>query len=781
MAYRLSLTGLPKKETVWLDGNFRGRSASGEELAFTSDYMTKNGRPFFGISGEFHFSRMSEARWEDELIKMKLGGLNIVATYLFWNHHEEEEGVFDFTGRRDLRRFVLLCRKHGLYVILRVGPFAHGEVRNGGLPDWLYGKPFEVRTTDPGFLALVKRLYERIGRETAGLYFRDGGPIIGVQLDNEYMHSSAPWEMTTGISNEWVFAGNEGEAYLHRLKELAAQCGLLPAFYTCTAWGGAPVPEDMLPLWGGYAYRPWLFYSRQGEHPATEEYVYQDFHHDGAVCTNDFRPPYRPESRPYACCEMGGGMTCSYYYRFRFPYKSVDAMANIKLGSGCNFLGYYMFQGGSNPTGKYGGFLNEGQVPKISYDYQAALGEFGQERESYRRLKTLHDFLNSFGERLCGLQTVLPEGASDIAPRDLETLRFAVRTDGKRGFLFVNNFQDHAAMPERRAEGVILELEQEKIAWQLDLAPEENAVLPFHFDLDGIDLVQASAQPVTRIAPDGSVTYVFLRPEGMRARFVFEAGARVTGTADSTDQACAAAESACAAADPAVPSYQMPEDAEAALFAVEKGDVRVKVLVVSRKLANDMFRVKDGRLLFTEGNLLEDETGLRLETAQAVSRVAVYPRGMAPLEGIREVDAAPAGLFDRYRLETAPVRIPVSCRQTAPGRYVLSFPSRFLEGCKDALLRIGYYGDIGSAFLDGRLIHDNFCSGAPWEIGLRDFAQRLDGGEMTVYIAPLREGARVNVESAMAARREQADASVGALEWAEVQPVYELRLERAKG
>ena len=573
------------------------------------------------------------------------------------------------------------------------------------------------------------------------------------------MHSSAPWEMTTGISGEWVFGGNEGEAYLHALKKLAAECGLRPAFYTCTGWGGAPVPEDLVPLWGGYAYRPWLFYSYRGEHPATEEYIYQDFHKDGAVCTNDFKPPYAPESRPYACCEMGGGMMCSYYYRFQLPYKSVDAMANIKLGSGCNFLGYYMFQGGSNPVGKRGVFLNEGQVPKISYDYQAALGEFGQERESYRRLKTVHYFLASFGERLCGLQTVLPEGASHIEPTDIKTLRFAARTDGKRGFLFVNNFQDHRHMPDREAEEVVLELEGEALTWRFGIASEENAILPFHFDLDGIDLVQASAQPVARIAPGGEVTYVFMRPEGMEARFVFEPGTRITGVAD------------------AAPAVTVPNEKDAALFAAEKAGARVRVLVLSRKLADDMLLLRDGRLVFTEANLLEDETGLRLETAQAVNRVRVYPKGMSALEGEKEED----GLFDVFRVETAPVEIRAACRKAAANRYVLSFPAHFLKGCKDAFLQIGYRGDIGSAFLDGRMIHDNFCNGAPWEIGLSDFAKELEKKEMTVYIAPLRKGVNVNVESAMAARSEQADASVGELEWINVQPVYEIRLENRKG
>jgi len=393
MAYELSLRGLTAKNIYPLGDGFRGRSKDGTELSFTNYYMEKNGKPFFGVSGEFHYSRMSDGRWEDELVKMKMGGINVVSTYVFWIHHEEEEGIFRFDGCRNLRKFVGLCQKHGLYVILRVGPFDHGEARNGGIPDWMYGKPFEVRSLNEGFLNCVRRLYVKLAQQVEGMFFQDNGPIIGVQIDNEYMHSSAPWEITTGISNEWVFGGNEGNDYMLGLKELASECGLLPVFYTCTGWGGAAAPDSMLPLWGGYAFRPWMFYSYKGEHPATEEYVYQDYHNNDFVCTGDFKPAYKPEEKPYSCCEMGGGMMCSYYYRFRYPYKSVDAMANIKMASGCNFLGYYMFQGGSNPLGRHGQFMNEGQVPRISYDYQAALGEFGQVRESYRRLKSVHYFV----------------------------------------------------------------------------------------------------------------------------------------------------------------------------------------------------------------------------------------------------------------------------------------------------------------------------------------------------------------------------------------------------
>ena len=106
-------------------------------------------------------------------------------------------------------------------------------------------------------------------------------------------------------------------------------------------------------------------------------------------------------------------------------------MSNIKLGSGCDFLGYYMFHGGTNPKGA-AGFLNEGQTPKRSYDFQAPLGEFGQVRESYRRLRTLHEFVKAFGPELAGMPVSLQDGQDRIDPSDSETLRYAVRSEERR-------------------------------------------------------------------------------------------------------------------------------------------------------------------------------------------------------------------------------------------------------------------------------------------------------------------------------------------------------------
>ncbi len=732
MSYVLDLRNLKGKNIYSLGESFEGVSPKGTNLGFTNYYMEVNKKPFLGISGEFHFSRMDDSMWVDEIIKMKMGGINVISTYIFWIHHEEEEGIFDFQGRKNLRKFVELCDKHGLYVIVRIGPFDHGEVRNGGLPDWLYGKPFEVRKLNEGFIKYTRRLYEQIAAQLNGLYYKDGGPVIAAQIDNEYMHSSAPWELTTGISNEWVFGGDDGEAYMQALLDEATKCGIITPFYTCTAWGGAIAPDNMMPLWGGYAYRPWLFYDGRGEHPCTEEYVYQDYHNNDAIITSDFKPAYQPETRPYACCEMGGGMMNTYYYRFTLPYKSVDAMANIKLGSGCNFLGYYVFQGGTNPKGKHGMYLNEGQVPKMSYDYQAALGEFGQVRESYQRLKTLHLFCKTFGEELCMMQTVLPKGGSEIQPADLDTLRYAVRTDGQKGFVFINNFQDHITCTDIENESIVLKVEDEDILFDgISLKAEENCILPFNMDLDGILLVKATAQPITYTEADGSRTYVFLKPEGMKVNFYFK---------DST--------------------YSCDENRNSELFTVSQGEKEIQILCITRKLANQMYVLSDGTLLFADGAVMEDENGVRLETTDACAKVITYPE-------------------NRYKVQANPETkeiIPV-VEKTAETRYTIQIPKRFMDGLKDARLKICYQGDIAGAYIDGDMITDNFCNGEVWEIGLRLFEKRLKTEPLTIVITPLKEGAKVNVESAMAARMENVSKVTASLDEVSICSVYELVLD----
>lgn len=748
MNYQINIRGQKEREIYALSEHFRGSRPDGQELSFTNYYMEINHRPFFGVSGEFHFSRCSEIYWEDEIIKMKMGGINVVSTYIFWIHHEEKEGEFCFEGRRNLRRFIELCQKHEMYVIVRIGPFDHGEVRNGGLPDWMYGKPFEARALNEGFLYYTSRLYKKLAEEMKGLYYKDGGPIIAAQIDNEYEHSSAPWEITTGVSEEWVFGGNEGNTYMLELKKLAKEAGIIVPFYTCTAWGGAAAPtEEMMPLWGGYAYRPWIFYSHKGEHPATPEYIYRDHHNNLIPQTYNFEPDYEPESRPYACCEMGGGMTCSYNYRFQLPFESVDAMANIKMASGCNFLGYYMYKGGTNPKGKQAVYLNESQVPKLSYDYQASLGEFGQIRDSYKRLKLQHLFAESYGDELCRMQTVLPENAEEIEPKDAETLRFAVRYVKNKGFLFINNFQDHAETKDKKDVSITIGLPEEEITFApISISKNENCILPFNMQIENYTLKYATVQPITKMESDGEYYYFFFTPDGMEGRYCFQGEGIIT-----------------------VPSQPIHE------FELNKDGKKIHIVTLSREMSLQFYKVKlfsKTAVVMTEMALLADESGLRFETRKSQNSFFLFPD--IDLNKKREyVKKGAHSIYTEYdwNLESkALLQVPV--RQVGATRYCLEISEDCMKDVKDAILKIDYTGDIGQAFIDGDMISDNFCNGTVWEIGLKEFADKLKKYPVTIYITPLKEGANVNVESAMAARMEQVDAITGILHHASIEWVY---------
>lgn len=107
----------------------------GDKYGITDRYLTKDGKPWLPSSGELHYSRLPRPLWEAELDKMKEAGMDIVSTYIFWIHHEEIEGEFHWEGNLNLGEFIDLCHERGLEVALRIGPWSHGECRNGGFPD----------------------------------------------------------------------------------------------------------------------------------------------------------------------------------------------------------------------------------------------------------------------------------------------------------------------------------------------------------------------------------------------------------------------------------------------------------------------------------------------------------------------------------------------------------------------------------------------------------------------------------------------------------------------
>lgn len=746
--------------------------SDGRSITIGNYFLEFNGKPYFAICGEAHFSRINPELWEDEIIKMKEGGLNIIATYIFWIHHEEIEGVFDWKGGKNLRRFLELCKNNGMNVILRIGPFSHGECRNGGFPDWMFGRPFDIRTDDPEYLAYTRTFYKEIFNQAKGLLFKDNGPVIGVQLENEHEHASCPWEMTTENSKEWVVSGRNGKEHMATLKRIAKETGFDVPLYTATAWGGACAPEEtVFPLWGGYAFRPWMFYDGTlKEHPATAEYIYGDFHNNSAPSYYNFDPEYKPEDYPYACCEMGGGMNVYYPYRFQLPYESVGALAQVKVGSGCNFLGYYMYHGGTHPRGKKVEYLNECAVPKFSYDYQAPIGEFGQIRKSFHQLKCQHYFYKEFEDLFSKTKTVLSEEAKRQIPEDVETLRYLVRIDENgRGFLFINNYQDHVDCIPQKDFSVTVRTDLGDVripeAGYLDIEKECYAILPVNLDISGITCHYATAQLITETEFDNKKYYFFTAVEGMRTEFVF-------GNADIS----------CLKSATVVGNKVLLEKGEGS-FEIRKDGVASVIVVLSVKDSLRLWQIDymEKRYLFlSDCPILLKDNRFEIEyPTGADENIAVFP----PLKTIRidgnEVSSKSEDIFsyfDTYKREKAidfefkdvssknsgndgvlkrpVVGSPVSSTKIVNARATLKFKESDFEGLKQLIVKIEYDGDVGYAFINGEMFHDNFANGSPWEIDILPYKDEILKNGMYIYIAPRKVGAYVDNSSAMAARFE---------------------------
>lgn len=160
---------------------------NGSFIAGKNEFLL-NGKPFIIRAGELHYSRIPRAYWDHRIKMCKAMGLNTICIYMFWNFHEQEQGVFDFKGQKDVAEFVRLIQKNGMYCILRPGPYVCAEWDMGGLPWWLLKKKdLKVRTlTDSLFTDRTKIYLNEAGKQLASLQIQNGGNIIMVQVENEY-------------------------------------------------------------------------------------------------------------------------------------------------------------------------------------------------------------------------------------------------------------------------------------------------------------------------------------------------------------------------------------------------------------------------------------------------------------------------------------------------------------------------------------------------------------------------------------------------------------------
>ena len=199
-----------------------------------------NGKPFQILSGEIEYARVPRADWSDRLRKVRAMGLNTVTVYVFWNLHEMQPGDFDFSGQNDVAEFVREAQREGLYVVLRPGPYVCAEWDLGGYPAWLLkdSEPADpttpavlLRSSQPEYLAAARRWMLRLGQELAPLQASRGGPIIAVQVENEY-----------GSFN----VKEDRQEYLQQVLQMVRDAGFGESMLY-TADGGEELPQGSIP------------------------------------------------------------------------------------------------------------------------------------------------------------------------------------------------------------------------------------------------------------------------------------------------------------------------------------------------------------------------------------------------------------------------------------------------------------------------------------------------------------------------------------------------------
>lgn len=683
-----------KRELIENHMNLGGENKNGEKIDMNNLYFVKNGKPWIPVMGECHFSRLKSENWETEILKMKAGGITVIATYLFWIYHEETEGEWNFSGDNDIRRFLELCDKHSMKVVLRIGPWAHGEARNGGFPDWLMQKGIKLRDNNDEYIALVRKFYTAIYNEVKDHLFDAKGTVPFIQLENELVDRAD---------------------HLLRLKELAKEVGLLSPIYTVTGWNsiyGAQIPKyEVMPVFGGYPEAPWT------EHTKTlspsPNYFFIQIRNDSAIGTDllnraqDNSDAERMDYNlyPFATCELGGGICVTYHRRPIIKGDDVGALALVKLGCGNNMPGYYMYHGGTNQIGKLSTF-NESKAtgypndyPILSYDFQAAIGEYGLIRPQYREFKMQHMFLNDFMQSFAPMDSyVQKEAVSD--PNNTSQLRYAMRMKDDCGYIFVNNYQRITDMGDKNdvqfsipmSDGTDLVIPNKPVT----VKSGAYFIMPFNLDLDGTRLVYSTTQLLCK----KDNTYFFTAIDGLESEYVFE---------NETVKVDAGLDSG-----------------------FDIGNV--KIVTLTREQALMTYKA-DGDVYMANGDMYKNGNEI---TVYGIDKTDLsYFKYTS--DGFVKTELVQNGVFADVKYTA--VQKPNFENEHLKELYIggaskCKYWEIDLSGIDKSLRRfiqIDYVGDVAQIYVDGRLAADEFYIGRPWTVDVN----ALDGENVILAISEL--------------------------------------------
>ncbi|GAB3805877.1 beta-galactosidase [Micromonospora zhanjiangensis] len=694
-------------------------------IALTDRHLLRHGVPVVPVSGELHYSRLPRHRWRQRLRQLRAGGVTVASSYVFWLHHVEHRGEPRFDGNLDVAAFVDLAVAEGLDVILRIGPWCHGETRNGGFPDWVRRADVRHRTDDPAYLTLVGEWFGQLATALDGRC-SPTGPVLGLQLENELY---------------------DQPGHLLTLKRLARAAGLSAPLWTATAWGSADLPaEEVLPLYGGYGDGFWVDADAPWDPTFRDHYFFSHVWDDPGIGADVRRlrpgpgetgPPRTPSTDfPPATCELGGGMATAYHRRPRPAAADVAAVAHCKIGNGSAWQGYYMYAGGTNPPGEHGmqeshgtGYPND--LPRLGYDFHAPIGEAGLLADSHAELRRQHAFLAAFGATLADMPSSLPQ-VRPTGVEDDRTLRWALRSDGSSGFLFVAWHQPHVPLPVHPDARFRVVLDREEIllpARPVDIPAGTLARWPLALTAGGVRLDWATASALT-LLPGEVPTLVLVAEAGIEPEY--SVGGVATAARPGLDPV------RLRTTGGALDLLVLPAAVAADVWVCEAGPVR-RLLLSAEELSWD----PDGRIeAYGPARVYDPVPGAFVDLPLTDD----HPRSAGPtepvvVEPVRAAGTVPVGYGTFDGRQSAPTPATFDALAAV---YRVPLPGWVADPSLDCYLCIRWAGDIGQLRVDGRPVTDRFWDGSVWTVSLRDAGVRA-GSEVTLHLLPLATGSIVGL------------------------------------
>ncbi|KAG8385614.1 hypothetical protein BUALT_Bualt03G0063400 [Buddleja alternifolia] len=315
--------------------------AASTSVTYDSKALVIDGKRRILQSGSVHYPRTTPEVWPEIIRKAKDGGLDVIETYVFWNYHEPVRGEYYFGGRFDLVRFVKDVQEAGLFVHLRIGPYACAEWNYGGFPVWLHFIPgIQFRTTNDLFKGEMERFLAKIVNlmKAENLFASQGGPIILAQVENEYGNV------------EWAY-GVGGELYVKWAAETAVKLNTTVPWVMCAQ---EDAPDPIINTCNG-------------------------FYCDRFAPNSPFKPKMWTENY------VGWFLAFGYAVPFRPVEDLAFAVARF-FETGGTFQNYYMYFGGTN-FGRTAG----GPLVATSYNYDAPIDEYGFiNQPKWGHLRDLH-------------------------------------------------------------------------------------------------------------------------------------------------------------------------------------------------------------------------------------------------------------------------------------------------------------------------------------------------------------------------------------------------------